>query len=65
MHQAWLMTFFLNLLSWSCQNAVAVALKSSTYIWEADTGAVIQLGECHTYLALISLAMVLSWEWEW
>ena len=38
--------FYLNLLSWSCQNAVAVALESSTYIWKADTGAVIQLGEC-------------------
>ena len=38
--------FYLNLLSWSCQNAVAVALESSTYIWKADTGAVVQLGEC-------------------
>ncbi|KAH9474869.1 WD repeat-containing protein slp1 [Psilocybe cubensis] len=38
--------FYLNLLSWSCQNAVAVALEASTYIWKADTGAVVQLGEC-------------------
>ncbi|KAF8180135.1 WD repeat-containing protein slp1 [Pholiota molesta] len=38
--------FYLNLLSWSCQNAVAVALESSTYIWKADTGTVVQLGEC-------------------
>lgn len=38
--------FYLNLISWSCQNAVAVALESSTYIWKADTGAVVQLGEC-------------------
>ncbi|KIK07563.1 hypothetical protein K443DRAFT_86715 [Laccaria amethystina LaAM-08-1] len=37
--------FYLNLLSWSCQNAVAVALEASTYIWKADTGAVVQLGE--------------------
>ncbi|KAF4612690.1 hypothetical protein D9613_011772 [Agrocybe pediades] len=38
--------FYLNLISWSCQNVVAVALESSTYIWKADTGAVVQLGEC-------------------
>jgi cell division cycle protein 20 (cofactor of APC complex) len=38
--------FYLNLISWSCQNAVAVALESSTYVWKADTGAVVQLGEC-------------------
>ncbi|KAF5392810.1 hypothetical protein D9757_000898 [Collybiopsis confluens] len=37
--------FYLNLLSWSCQNAVAVALEASTYIWRADTGVVSQLGE--------------------
>jgi cell division cycle protein 20 (cofactor of APC complex) len=37
--------FYLNLLSWSCQNAVAVALEASTYIWKADTGSVLQLGE--------------------
>lgn len=37
--------FYLNLLSWSCQNAVAVALEAATYIWKADTGTVIQLGE--------------------
>mgnify|MGYP002403123685 CR=1 FL=1 len=37
--------FYLNLLSWSVQNAVAVALEASTYIWKADTGTVVQLGE--------------------
>ncbi|KAK7460933.1 WD repeat-containing protein slp1 [Stygiomarasmius scandens] len=37
--------FYLNLLSWSCQNTVAVALESSTYIWRADTGNVVQMGE--------------------
>ncbi|KAK7062897.1 WD repeat-containing protein slp1 [Paramarasmius palmivorus] len=37
--------FYLNLLSWSCQNTVAVALESSTYIWRADTGTVVQMGE--------------------
>lgn len=37
--------FYLNLLSWSCQNAVAVALETAIYIWRADTGTVMQLGE--------------------
>jgi cell division cycle protein 20 (cofactor of APC complex) len=37
--------FYLNLLSWSIQNAVAVALETSTYVWKADTGTVTQLGE--------------------
>ncbi|KAF5344181.1 hypothetical protein D9756_011444 [Leucocoprinus leucothites] len=37
--------FYLNLLSWSCQNAVAVALETATYVWKADTGTVAQLGE--------------------
>ncbi|KIK68214.1 hypothetical protein GYMLUDRAFT_91777 [Collybiopsis luxurians FD-317 M1] len=37
--------FYLNLLSWSCQNALAVGLEASTYIWRADTGAVTLVGE--------------------
>ncbi|KAJ3872151.1 WD40-repeat-containing domain protein [Lentinula edodes] len=37
--------FYLNLISWSCQNTVAVALEASTYIWHADTGSVNQIGE--------------------
>ncbi|KAG5221031.1 ubiquitin-protein transferase activating protein [Salix suchowensis] len=37
--------FYLNLLSWSCLNTVAVALETSTYVWRADTGEVTQLGE--------------------
>ncbi|TFK20989.1 WD repeat-containing protein slp1 [Coprinopsis marcescibilis] len=37
--------FYLNLLSWSSQNCMAVALESATYIWQADTGVVQQLGE--------------------
>ncbi|KZP28244.1 WD40 repeat-like protein [Athelia psychrophila] len=37
--------FYLNLLSWSCQNVVAVALAESTYIWRADTGTVTQVGD--------------------
>ncbi|KAF7972063.1 hypothetical protein HWV62_19215 [Athelia sp. TMB] len=37
--------FYLNLLSWSAQNVVAVALGEATYVWRADTGAVTHLGE--------------------
>ncbi|KAF8627145.1 hypothetical protein AX17_006362 [Amanita inopinata Kibby_2008] len=37
--------FYLNLLSWSAQNTVAVALEGATYIWRADTGTVSQLGD--------------------
>jgi len=37
--------FYLNLISWSCQNAVAVALENATYIWKADTGTVVPMGE--------------------
>lgn len=36
--------FYLNLLSWSCLNAVAVVLEASNYVWKADTGTVVQLG---------------------
>lgn len=37
--------FYLNILSWSCLNQVAVALAETTYIWSADTGSVARLGE--------------------
>jgi cell division cycle 20, cofactor of APC complex len=37
--------FYLNLLSWSCNNALAVALEGGSYIWNADTGTIVQLGE--------------------
>ncbi|KAJ3827908.1 WD40-repeat-containing domain protein [Lentinula raphanica] len=37
--------FYLNLISWSCQNTLAVALEASTYIWHADSGSVAQIGE--------------------
>ncbi|KAF5386753.1 hypothetical protein D9615_001810 [Tricholomella constricta] len=50
--------FYLNLLSWSCQNAVAVALEASTYIWKADTGTVVQLGEAPegTYVSSVDFS---------
>lgn len=37
--------FYLNLLAWSSLNVVAVALTENTYIWKADTGDVILVGE--------------------
>ena len=37
--------FYLNLISWSSLNIVAVALGESTYTWRADTGSVTHLGD--------------------
>lgn len=37
--------FYLNLISWSSQNVVAVALGESTYIWRAETGGVTHIGD--------------------
>ncbi|KAF7304620.1 hypothetical protein MKEN_01175900 [Mycena kentingensis (nom. inval.)] len=37
--------FYLNLVDWSSLNCVVVALDGSTYIWKADTGAVVQMGD--------------------
>lgn len=50
--------FYLNLVSWSCLNAVAVALESQTYIWKADTGSVVQLGEAPegTYVSSVDFS---------
>ncbi|KAG6821152.1 hypothetical protein H0H93_005372 [Arthromyces matolae] len=50
--------FYLNLLSWSSSNCVAVALEASTYIWRADTGAVTQLGDAPegTYVSSVDFS---------
>ena len=37
--------FYLNLLSWSVLNIVALALSKNTYIWRAETGMVVLVGE--------------------
>lgn len=37
--------FYLNLLSWSVQNVVAIGLGEHTYIWKAETGEVELVGE--------------------
>lgn len=36
--------FYLNLISWSCANIVAVALGAETYAWNGDTGSVTLVG---------------------
>lgn len=38
--------FYLNLLSWSCENQLAIALESSCYVWNANTGSVQVLSDC-------------------
>ncbi|KAI0036993.1 WD40 repeat-like protein [Vararia minispora EC-137] len=37
--------FYLNLLSWSSLNIVAIGLGDQTYIWKADSGEVVHVGE--------------------
>jgi cell division cycle 20, cofactor of APC complex len=37
--------YYLNLISWSCLNFVAVALGEATYVWNAESGEVRQVGE--------------------
>jgi len=50
--------FYLNLISWSCLNVVAVALEASTYIWRADTGTVTHLGDAPegSYVSSVSFS---------
>jgi len=37
--------FYLNLVAWSSLNVLAVALAEQTYLWRADTGEVMRMGE--------------------
>jgi cell division cycle protein 20 (cofactor of APC complex) len=50
--------FYLNLLSWSCLNTVAVALEANTYLWRADTGVVDQISETQedSYVASVQFS---------
>lgn len=50
--------FYLNLLSWSATNVVAVALSEATYIWRADTGSVTQIAEAPegSYVSSVSFS---------
>lgn len=50
--------FYLNLISWSSLNIVAVALGESTYTWRADTGSVTHLGDVadETYVSSVEFS---------
>lgn len=48
--------FYLNLISWSSLNVVAVALEGSTYVWKADSGEVAHLGDAPEGLYVSSVA---------
>lgn len=50
--------FYLNLISWSSTNILAVALSENTYVWRADTGTVTQMAEAPegTYVASVSFS---------
>ena len=50
--------FYLNLLSWSSLNTVAVALGENVYMWKADTGAVVHIGEAieGTYVSSVDFS---------
>ena len=50
--------FYLNLISWSVQNVVAVALAENTYIWKAESGEVVQVGEAPegTYVSSVDFS---------
>lgn len=50
--------FYLNLISWSVQNVVAVALAENTYIWRAESGDVVQVGEAPegTYVSSVDFS---------
>lgn len=45
--------FYLNLISWSSTNFLAIALDRSLYIWNAGTGSVSLLTECSTMITSI------------
>lgn len=49
--------YYLNLLDWSCQNMLAVALGNAAYIWNGETGAITELTrrlEWNNYISSIS-----------
>ncbi|XP_024530677.1 cell division cycle 20.2, cofactor of APC complex [Selaginella moellendorffii] len=48
--------YYLNLLDWSCNNTVAVALGPAVYLWDADTGESFQLSKCEEHDTVTSVA---------
>jgi len=47
--------YYLNLVSWSSRNELAVGLEDNTYVWRASTGAAVHLAECPTGCWVTSL----------
>lgn len=45
--------FYLNLLSWSCTNVLAIALGNCVYCWNASSGEIDQLANCSTTVCSI------------
>ncbi|VEU22391.1 DEKNAAC103311 [Brettanomyces naardenensis] len=45
--------FYLNLISWSSANVLAIALSNCVYCWNADTGDVDQFTECRTVICSV------------
>lgn len=37
--------YYLNLLAWSSDNMVGIGLGEGVYIWNAESGGVVQMGE--------------------
>jgi cell division cycle protein 20 (cofactor of APC complex) len=50
--------FYLDLLSWSAQNIVAIMLSGNAYIWKAETGAVVEISEAPegTYVSSVDVS---------
>lgn len=55
--------YYLNLLDWSSDNRVAVALGSAVYIWSAETGEIMQLCERPAGVKLTSLKWAAGGQW--
>jgi len=51
--------FYLNIVAWSAQNTLAVALAENTYFWRADSGDVVHVGEMPegTYASALDFSM--------
>lgn len=48
--------FYLNLVDWSSQNVLAVALESAVYVWNATTSTVSELCDLGDYNQVTSLS---------
>lgn len=55
--------YYLNLLDWSSDNRVAVALGSAVYVWSAETGEIMQLCERPAGTKVTSLKWANGGQW--